>query len=230
MCIARPTSRVTGLPVFTRGYIRILSGIVSGIVDFSTTTYPRIRASIVELRTRSSSSSITSQARSALRSAQWRIARRRSKLFAARSLNVKCAARIAIGAARRSREVIGNTVSRENTSERPNCPRSPAVIVAQLVRAPDCDSGGRRFEPGQSPQHERLPSPGGAVHFLAAARAFVIRGPEIDVVPANACTVRACSSAVEHPAFNRLAEGSIPSGRTSGRSDAVTLDEAAPSG
>lgn len=23
--------------------------------------------------------------------------------------------------------------------------------VAQLVRAPDCDSGGRRFEPGHSP-------------------------------------------------------------------------------
>ncbi len=25
------------------------------------------------------------------------------------------------------------------------------VIVAQLVRAPDCGSGGRRFEPGHSP-------------------------------------------------------------------------------
>jgi hypothetical protein len=25
------------------------------------------------------------------------------------------------------------------------------VIVAQLVRAPDCGSGGRRFEPGLSP-------------------------------------------------------------------------------
>jgi hypothetical protein len=28
---------------------------------------------------------------------------------------------------------------------------STTVIVAQLVRAPDCGSGGRRFEPGQSP-------------------------------------------------------------------------------
>lgn len=28
------------------------------------------------------------------------------------------------------------------------------VIVAQLVRAPDCGSGGRRFEPGLSPQKE----------------------------------------------------------------------------
>ncbi len=26
------------------------------------------------------------------------------------------------------------------------------VIVAQLVRAPDCGSGGRRFEPGLSPK------------------------------------------------------------------------------
>ena len=26
------------------------------------------------------------------------------------------------------------------------------VVVAQLVRAPDCGSGGRRFEPGLPPQ------------------------------------------------------------------------------
>ena len=32
------------------------------------------------------------------------------------------------------------------------------VVVAQLVRAPDCGSGGRRFEPGlpQAPPQEEL--------------------------------------------------------------------------
>ena len=30
------------------------------------------------------------------------------------------------------------------------------VNVAQLVRAPDCDSGGRRFEPGLSPKRNSL--------------------------------------------------------------------------
>jgi hypothetical protein len=28
------------------------------------------------------------------------------------------------------------------------------VVVAQLVRAPDCGSGGRRFEPGLPPRNE----------------------------------------------------------------------------
>jgi hypothetical protein len=30
------------------------------------------------------------------------------------------------------------------------------VVVAQLVRAPDCGSGGRRFEPGLPPEGEVL--------------------------------------------------------------------------
>ncbi len=29
------------------------------------------------------------------------------------------------------------------------------VVVAQLVRAPDCGSGGRRFEPGLPPKFPR---------------------------------------------------------------------------
>ncbi len=29
--------------------------------------------------------------------------------------------------------------------------------VAQLVRAPDCDSGGRRFDPGHSPHFPKKP-------------------------------------------------------------------------
>src|SRR5215472_14452868 len=32
-------------------------------------------------------------------------------------------------------------------------PRGPVASVAQLVRAPDCDSGCRRFESGRSPHH-----------------------------------------------------------------------------
>ena len=34
--------------------------------------------------------------------------------------------------------------------------RSQMVNVAQLVRAPDCGSGGRRFKPGLSPENATL--------------------------------------------------------------------------
>ena len=41
------------------------------------------------------------------------------------------------------------------------------VIVAQLVRASDCGSEGRRFEPGQSPLQSRCI--GGAIFFTVSS-------------------------------------------------------------
>ena len=43
--------------------------------------------------------------------------------------------------------------------------RSQMVNVAQLVRAPDCGSGGRRFKPGLSPM-KMLPR-SGSIFFLS---------------------------------------------------------------
>ena len=45
------------------------------------------------------------------------------------------------------------------------------VGIAQLVRAPDCDSGGRRFEPGYSP--------------LGSVRTYVVSGPFLFWQPNN---------------------------------------------
>ncbi len=40
------------------------------------------------------------------------------------------------------------------------------VVVAQLVRAPDCDSGGRRFESGLSPHPEKSRAPAVSAFFV----------------------------------------------------------------
>src|ERR1700761_7220776 len=49
---------------------------------------------------------------------------------------------------------------RPATIETPSCLRAACAVVAQLVRAPDCGSGGRWFEPTQLYHLSRPPSVG----------------------------------------------------------------------
>ena len=48
------------------------------------------------------------------------------------------------------------------------------VVVAQLVRALDCGSRGRRFEPGLPPKKKALPD-GGAFFMMNYAKLFRIK-------------------------------------------------------
>ena len=79
-----------------------------------------------------------------------------------------------------------------------------AVTVAQLVRALDCDSRGRGFDPRQSPIAP-------ARRKCGLVRFRLMCGTAAGGVEPSRLGAR--SSAVEHPAFNRLVDSSILSGR-----------------